>query len=89
MFFQIGLFTGVLLSAILGVSFGSLATLFTKDPEVLGIVKTGVLVCKRTYVLICSKYFFSFESLCKYQFPFDIPNDLCKICHSLSVLANL
>lgn len=33
------------MSAILGVSFGSLATVFTKDAEVLGIVRTGVLVC--------------------------------------------
>lgn len=40
---KIGLFTGVFLSAILGVSFGSLATVFTKDAEVLGIVRTGVL----------------------------------------------
>nr|XP_023870778.1 protein DETOXIFICATION 45, chloroplastic-like isoform X1 [Quercus suber]POF24105.1 protein detoxification 45, chloroplastic [Quercus suber] len=40
---KIGLFTGVFLSAILGVSFGSLATVFTKDTEVLGIVRTGVL----------------------------------------------
>lgn len=43
--FQIGLLTGVSLTAILGVSFGSLATLFTKDPDVLGIVRSGVLVC--------------------------------------------
>ncbi|XP_030941386.1 protein DETOXIFICATION 45, chloroplastic-like isoform X2 [Quercus lobata] len=40
---KIGLFTGVFLSAILGISFGSLATVFTKDAEVLGIVRTGVL----------------------------------------------
>ncbi|KAK4562029.1 hypothetical protein RGQ29_004759 [Quercus rubra] len=40
---KIGLFTGVFLSVILGVSFGSLATVFTKDAEVLGIVRTGVL----------------------------------------------
>lgn len=43
-FFQIGIVTGVLLAAILGVSFSSIATLFTKDAEVLGIVRTGVLV---------------------------------------------
>lgn len=43
--FQLGLFTGVFLSAILGVSFGSLATLFTTDAEVLGIVRSGILVC--------------------------------------------
>ncbi|XVE93988.1 hypothetical protein REPUB_Repub01dG0241600 [Reevesia pubescens] len=40
---NIGFVTGVLLAAILGVSFGSLATLFTQDAEVLGIVRTGVL----------------------------------------------
>lgn len=42
--FQIGVVTGVSLAAILGLSFGSLATLFTKDPKVLGIVRTGILV---------------------------------------------
>ncbi|XP_022748538.1 protein DETOXIFICATION 45, chloroplastic-like isoform X2 [Durio zibethinus] len=40
---KIGLVAGVLLAAILAVSFGSLATLFTQDAEVLGIVRTGVL----------------------------------------------
>ncbi|PSS31549.1 Protein DETOXIFICATION 45 like [Actinidia chinensis var. chinensis] len=40
---KIGLLTGVSLAAILGVSFGSLATLFTKDAEVLGVVRTGIL----------------------------------------------
>ncbi|CAL5402341.1 unnamed protein product [Camellia sinensis] len=40
---KIGLLTGVSLAAILGLSFGSLATLFTKDAEVLGVVRTGVL----------------------------------------------
>ncbi|KAJ0016496.1 hypothetical protein Pint_11876 [Pistacia integerrima] len=43
---KIGVVTGVSLAAILGVSFGSLATLFTKDPKVLGIVRTGILVSK-------------------------------------------
>jgi len=45
MFPQTGLFTGVSLAIILGVSFGSLATLFTNDSEVLGIVRSGLLVC--------------------------------------------
>ncbi|OMO92029.1 Multi antimicrobial extrusion protein [Corchorus olitorius] len=40
---KIGFFTGVLLAGILGVSFSSLATLFTQDAEVLEIVRTGVL----------------------------------------------
>lgn len=43
-FLQIGFGTGVLLTLILGVSFSSVATLFTKDAEVLAIVRTGVLV---------------------------------------------
>lgn len=41
---QIGFVTGVSLAAILAVSFSSLATVFTQDAEVLGIVRTGVLV---------------------------------------------
>ncbi|KAM7479501.1 hypothetical protein LguiA_027714 [Lonicera macranthoides] len=40
---KIGLLTGVCLAAVLGMSFSSVATLFTKDAEVLGIVRTGVL----------------------------------------------
>ncbi|KAL2493514.1 MATE efflux family protein 3 [Forsythia ovata] len=40
---KIGLVTGVSLAVILGVSFSSLAPLFTKDVEVLRIVRTGVL----------------------------------------------
>lgn len=38
-----GLFTGVFLALLLGASFGTLATLFTKDPEVLGIVRSLIL----------------------------------------------
>ncbi|CAK9145951.1 unnamed protein product [Ilex paraguariensis] len=40
---KIGLVTGVALALVLGVSFGTLATLFTSDADVLGIVRTGVL----------------------------------------------
>ncbi|XP_074350345.1 protein DETOXIFICATION 45, chloroplastic-like isoform X2 [Apium graveolens] len=40
---KIGFGIGVLLTLILGVSFSSIATLFTKDAEVLAIVRTGVL----------------------------------------------
>ncbi|KAK8617767.1 hypothetical protein V6N13_080673 [Hibiscus sabdariffa] len=40
---KIGVVAGVLLATILGVSFSSLATLFTQDAEVLAIVRTGVL----------------------------------------------
>ncbi|XP_009764230.1 protein DETOXIFICATION 45, chloroplastic-like [Nicotiana sylvestris] len=40
---KLGLLAGVFLAAALGVSFGSLSTLFTKDAEVLAVVGTGVL----------------------------------------------
>ncbi|KAJ4966575.1 hypothetical protein NE237_018424 [Protea cynaroides] len=40
---KLGVFTGISLGLILGASFGSLATLFTKDMEVLGIVRSGIL----------------------------------------------
>ncbi|XP_010111728.2 protein DETOXIFICATION 45, chloroplastic [Morus notabilis] len=55
---KVGLITGVSLSAILGVSFGSLATLFTKDPEVLGIVRTGVLFVSASQPLNALAYVF-------------------------------
>ncbi|KAI7991717.1 hypothetical protein LOK49_LG12G02844 [Camellia lanceoleosa] len=53
----------VSLAAILGLSFGSLATLFTKDAEVLGVVKTGVLVC----LLAMSSYLSIFVSLSEWS----------------------
>ncbi|XVF68044.1 hypothetical protein PTKIN_Ptkin10aG0171500 [Pterospermum kingtungense] len=40
---KIGFVTGGLLAAILALSFSSLATFFTQDAEVLGIVRTGLL----------------------------------------------
>ncbi|KAF9676229.1 hypothetical protein SADUNF_Sadunf09G0116800 [Salix dunnii] len=40
---KVGLVVGVFLAVILGVSFGSVATLFTKDADVLRIVRTGIL----------------------------------------------
>ncbi|XP_059654183.1 protein DETOXIFICATION 45, chloroplastic isoform X2 [Cornus florida] len=40
---KIGLLTGVFLAAVLSASFGSIATLFTKDIEVLGVVRKGLL----------------------------------------------
>nr|QBM79469.1 MATE39 [Rehmannia glutinosa] len=40
---KIGCVTGVCLALVLGISFGSLAPLFTKDAEVLGVVRTGIL----------------------------------------------
>lgn len=48
---KIGLLAGTILFAILGLSFGSLATLFTKDSDVLGIVRTGVLFVSATQPL--------------------------------------
>lgn len=56
--FQIGLLTSFCLTAILGASFGSLATLFTQDLEVLQVVSTGVLVC-----MVCF-FFWVITSLC-------------------------
>ncbi|KAL5562379.1 hypothetical protein UlMin_032126 [Ulmus minor] len=55
---KIGLFTGVFLSGILGVSFNSLATLFTKDAEVLAIVSTGVLFVSASQPLTALAYVF-------------------------------
>lgn len=43
-----GLIIGVLLAAILGISFHHLAPLFTNDAAVLGIIKTGVLFVSAT-----------------------------------------
>ncbi|BFG42440.1 hypothetical protein CerSpe_287130 [Prunus speciosa] len=55
---KIGLFTGVSLSVILGLSFGSLATLFTKDPEVLVIVRSGILFVSASQPLNALAYVF-------------------------------
>lgn len=41
---QVGLLAGIILCAVLGASFHSLAPLFTKDPQVLEILRKGVLV---------------------------------------------
>ncbi|KAL6522495.1 Protein DETOXIFICATION 45, chloroplastic [Orobanche minor] len=40
---KVGCVTGVSLALILGVSFGSVASLFTKDAQVLGVVRNGIL----------------------------------------------
>ncbi|XP_062085956.1 protein DETOXIFICATION 45, chloroplastic-like [Humulus lupulus] len=55
---KVGLLTGLALSAILGLSFGSLATLFTKDAEVLAIVGTGVLFVSASQPLNALAYVF-------------------------------
>lgn len=67
MCFQIGLLTGICLTAILGVSFGSLATLFTQDIEVLQVVRTGVLVSMVLHIymsaFVCLRYCFTLLSV--------------------------
>lgn len=55
---KIGVFTGVSLAAILGVSFSSLATLFTKDIAVLDVVKTGILFVSASQPLNALAYIF-------------------------------
>lgn len=55
---KIGIFTGVSLAAILGVSFSSLATLFTRDIAVLDIVKTGLLFVSASQPLNALAYIF-------------------------------
>ena len=42
---QLGVFAGIALAIVLSGSFSNIAELFTKDAEVLQIVKSGVLVC--------------------------------------------
>lgn len=49
-----GLITGVSLAIILGISFGSVANLFTNDAEVLAIVRSGILVCTSISVIACN-----------------------------------
>lgn len=55
---KIGLLTGICLTAILGASFGSLATLFTQDIEVLQVVRTGVLFVSASQPLNALAYIF-------------------------------
>ncbi|XP_002521693.3 protein DETOXIFICATION 45, chloroplastic isoform X2 [Ricinus communis] len=55
---KLGLFTGISLAIILGVSFSSLATLFTKDAEVLAIVRTGVLFVTASQPINAIAYIF-------------------------------
>ncbi|XP_044509699.1 protein DETOXIFICATION 45, chloroplastic-like isoform X2 [Mangifera indica] len=55
---KIGVVTGVSLAAILGLSFGSLASLFTKDPKVLGIVRTGILFISATQPITALAFIF-------------------------------
>ncbi|XP_059434424.1 protein DETOXIFICATION 45, chloroplastic-like [Corylus avellana] len=53
-----GLFTGISLAIILGLSFGSLATLFTNDSEVLRIVRSGLLFVSASQPINALAYIF-------------------------------
>ncbi|KAL5752364.1 hypothetical protein ACOSP7_022550 [Xanthoceras sorbifolium] len=55
---KIGLFTGISLAAILGASFGYVATLFTKDIEVLGIARSGLLFISISQPITALAYIF-------------------------------
>ncbi|KAK4757161.1 hypothetical protein SAY87_007288 [Trapa incisa] len=55
---KIGLITGVSLAGILGFSFSSLATLFTRDAAVLEIVRSGVLFVSASQPLNALAYIF-------------------------------
>jgi hypothetical protein len=70
-----GLFTGISLAIILGVSFGSLASLFTNDSEVLGIVRSGLLVCisvcfgLHPFFVFCFFFYFQFLVFFSFSIP--------------------
>ncbi|KAL4569082.1 hypothetical protein LXL04_024709 [Taraxacum kok-saghyz] len=53
-----GLITGVSLAIILGLSFGTLATLFTNDAEVLTIVRSGVLFVSASQPIAALAYIY-------------------------------
>ncbi|KAK6258122.1 Multi antimicrobial extrusion protein - like 2 [Theobroma cacao] len=53
-----GLFTGISLAVILGASFGSLATLFTRDKEVLRIIRSVLLLVSSSLPITALAYTF-------------------------------
>ncbi|KAB1207069.1 MATE efflux family protein 3, chloroplastic [Morella rubra] len=53
-----GLFTGISLAVILGISFGFLARLFTNDSEVLQIVRSGLLFVSASQPINALAYIF-------------------------------
>ncbi|KAJ7967086.1 Protein DETOXIFICATION [Quillaja saponaria] len=55
---RIGFLTGISLTVILGVSFGSLASFFTKDAEVLQVVRAGVLFVSASQPFNAMAYIF-------------------------------
>nr|KJB77805.1 hypothetical protein B456_012G158400 [Gossypium raimondii] len=82
---KIGFVTGVLLAAILGVSFGYLVPLFTQDAEVLGILKTGVLVSIQNQHPVSSSFLLLLHLWC----PWIIITVSSKNYYSSLVLVNL
>lgn len=55
---KMGLLTGASLAIILGVSFGTIATWFTKDAEVLRIVRSGLLFVSASQPINALAYIF-------------------------------
>ncbi|CAH9105889.1 unnamed protein product [Cuscuta europaea] len=53
-----GLFTGVLLAIVLGLSFPSIARLFTNDAQVLGIARSGLLFVSASQPINALAYIF-------------------------------
>ncbi|CAK7355578.1 unnamed protein product [Dovyalis caffra] len=56
--FGCGLITGISLAVILGVSFSSMATMFTNDVEVLAIVRSGLLFVSASQPINALAYIF-------------------------------
>ncbi|WZZ10300.1 hypothetical protein YC2023_096221 [Brassica napus] len=55
---KIGVVTGIALAIVLGMSFSSIAGLFSKDPEVLQIVRKGVLFVAATQPITALAFIF-------------------------------
>ncbi|XP_010446341.1 PREDICTED: protein DETOXIFICATION 45, chloroplastic [Camelina sativa] len=55
---KIGVVTGIALAIVLGMSFSSIAGLFSKDPEVLRIVRKGVLFVAATQPITALAFIF-------------------------------
>ncbi|CAH8273718.1 unnamed protein product [Arabidopsis lyrata] len=55
---KIGVVTGIALAVVLGMSFSSIAGLFSKDPEVLRIVRKGVLFVAATQPITALAFIF-------------------------------
>ncbi|CAH2075795.1 unnamed protein product, partial [Thlaspi arvense] len=55
---KVGVVTGIALAIVLGMSFSSIAGLFSKDPEVLGIVRKGALFVAATQPITALAFIF-------------------------------